>query len=110
MRKVLNFIGSSLDDLKTFPQDPRKEMGHQLDLVQQGFDPDDWKPFPAVGKGVREIRVKDVTGIYRAMYIAKFDDAVYVLHCFQKKTEATSKKDVDLAKDRFRMLMQEKQK
>lgn len=108
MRKPLSFIDSSLDDLKTFPDDMQKEIGHQLDRVQQGLDPDDWKPFRTVGVGVREVRVKDTDGIYRAMYVAKFEESVYVLHCFQKKTEATSQPDVQLARKRFRELIQER--
>ncbi|EKT1335118.1 type II toxin-antitoxin system RelE/ParE family toxin [Salmonella enterica subsp. enterica] len=110
MRKQLAFIDSSLDDLRSFPESPRQEMGFQLDLVQQGIDPDDWKPFSAVGAGVREIRVRDTDGIYRAIYIAKFEEAVYVLHCFQKKTQTTSKHDVDLAKRRYKELVAERKK
>ncbi|ECC1750039.1 type II toxin-antitoxin system RelE/ParE family toxin [Salmonella enterica subsp. diarizonae] len=108
MRKKLAFIDSSLDDLRAFPELPRQEMGYQLDRVQQGLDPDDWKPFTTVGAGVREIRVQDTDGIYRAMYVAKFEEAVYVLHCFQKKSQATSKADVELAKRRFKKLVQER--
>ncbi|WP_437610779.1 type II toxin-antitoxin system RelE/ParE family toxin [Erwinia sp. V71] len=110
MRKLLRFLDSSLDDLRTFPDDARKEMGHQLDRVQQGVNPTDWKPFAAVGLGVNEIRVKDDDGIYRAMYVAKFQEAVYVLHCFQKKTTATSLPDVQLAKKRYTFLLQERKK
>ncbi|ERT11180.1 type II toxin-antitoxin system RelE/ParE family toxin [Photorhabdus temperata] len=82
--------------------------GYQLDRVQQGKDPDDWKPMSTVGAGVKEIRVKDADGIYRVMYVAKFEEAVYVLHCFQKKTEQTSLKDIALAKKRFKELLQER--
>ncbi|KER00958.1 type II toxin-antitoxin system RelE/ParE family toxin, partial [Photorhabdus temperata] len=71
-------------------------------------DPDDWKPMSTVGAGVKEIRVKDADGIYRVMYVAKFEEAVYVLHCFQKKTEQTSLKDIALAKKRFKELLQER--
>jgi phage-related protein len=108
MRKPLSFIDSSLDDLKAFPGDMQSEIGHQLDRVQQGLEPDDWKPFSTVGAGVREIRVKGTDGIYRAMYVAKFEESVYVLHCFQKKTQATSQPDVQLARKRFRELIQER--
>lgn len=110
MRKKLAFLDSSLDDLRAFPESPCQEMGYQLDLVQQGLEPDDWKPFATVGPGVREIRVQDVKGIYRAMYVAKFPEAIYVLHCFVKKTQTTSKSDVDLAKKRFRELVQKRSK
>lgn len=110
MRKTLAFIDSSLDDLRAFPNSPRQEMGYQLDLVQQGSDPDDWKPFALVGPGVKEIRVQDAEGIYRAMYVAKFPEAVYVLHCFEKKSQTTSQSDVAIAKKRFKELVQERKK
>jgi len=84
MRKPLSFIDTSLDDLRRFPSEMQRELGHQLDRVQQGLDPNDWKSFSDIGLGVREIRVKDSDGIYRAIYIAKFEESVYVLHCFQK--------------------------
>lgn len=105
--KPIEFRGSSLDDLRAFPLDARREAGYQLDLVQGGRDPDDWKPMNTVGSGVREIRVRDATGAFRVIYVAKLADAVYVLHCFQKKTEKTSKPDLDLATRRYRDLMQE---
>lgn len=59
---------------------------------------------PAIGKGVEEIRVRDDTGAYRVIYTARLADAIYVLHAFQKKTQATSKRDIDLAKQRFALL------
>ncbi|EHS0784521.1 type II toxin-antitoxin system RelE/ParE family toxin [Salmonella enterica] len=110
MRKKLAFIDSSLDDLRAFPESPRQQMGYQLDRIQQGLDPDDWKPFSTVGAGVREVRIQDSDGIYRAMYVAKFEEAVYVLHCFQKKTQSTSNHDINLAKRRFKELLQERKK
>jgi phage-related protein len=81
--------------------------GHQLELVQRGAEPDDWKPMPTVGRGVQEIRLWDETGTYRVIYTARVADTVYVLHAFQKKTQATSKRDIDLAKDRLAALMKE---
>jgi phage-related protein len=76
--------------------------------VQAGLEPDDWKPFDDVGAGAKEIRIKDRSGIYRVMYIAKFEEAVYVLHCFQKKTEATSKQDKDIAALRYRAVVRDR--
>jgi len=105
--KPIEFRGSALDDLRDFPLDVRREAGYQLDQVQNGRDPDDWKPMNTVGAGVREIRIRDAAGAFRVIYVAKLVDAVYVLHCFQKKTEKTSKTDLDLATRRFRDLMQE---
>lgn len=110
MRKRLIFVDSSLDDLRAFPESPQQEMGYQLDRVQQGLAPYDWKPFTTIGTGVREIRVQDTNGIYRAMYVVKFEEAIYVLHCFQKKTQTTSKADIDLAKRRLKELVQERKK
>lgn len=107
--KPLAFRGSSQDDLRAFPTAAKREAGHQLDQVQHGFEPDDWKPMPTIGSGVREIRVRDVAGAFRVIYVAKFADAVYVLHCFQKKTEKTSKLDIELASKRYRDLKMELQ-
>lgn len=97
-------------DLRAFPEAAKREAGHQLDRVQQGLEPDDWKPFQTVGDGVKEIRVRDATGAFRVMYVAKFADAIYVLHCFQKKTQQTSQQDIDLARDRYRDLLKELQR
>ena len=103
--KPVEFLGSSLDDLRAFPLAARREAGHQLDQVQNGQEPDDWKPMNSVGQGVKEIRIRDAAGAFRVIYAAKFADAVYVLHCFQKKTEKTSKPDLDLAAKRYRNLL-----
>lgn len=105
--KTVEFRGSSLDDLRTFPVLARREAGHQLDQVQHGQEPDDWKPMPTIGPGVREIRIRDASGAFRILYVAKFADAVYVLHCFQKKTQKTSKPDLALAESRYRDLLKE---
>ena len=75
--------------------------------VQSGQEPDDWKPMNTVGPGVKEIRIRDAAGAFRVIYVAKFADAVYVLHCFQKKTDKTRKADLDLAAQRYRDLLQE---
>ncbi|OQW45407.1 MAG: hypothetical protein A4C66_01495 [Nitrospira sp. HN-bin3] len=106
--KPVEFLGSSLDDLRTFPLLAKREAGHQIDQVQNGQEPDDWKPMSVVGHGVKEIRIRDPAGAFRVIYVAKFAEAVYVLHCFQKKTEKTSKTDVDLASKRYRHLLQER--
>jgi phage-related protein len=90
-----------------FLRRPRREAGYQLDRVQRGREADDWKPMNSVGQGVREIRIRDAAGAFRVMYVAKFADAVYVLHCFQKKTQKTRKADLDLARQRYRELLKE---
>ena len=108
MIKPVKFRGDALDALRGFPDDARQDAGFQLDKVQRGRDPDDWKPMRSVGAGVKEIRIRDVAGAFRVIYLATFADAVYVLHCFQKKSEQTSGKDIDLARKRFKDLMGER--
>lgn len=99
--KEIRWIGSAYSDLLTFPQLSRQEAGFQLGKVQAGLEPTDWKPFDEVGAGTKEIRVKDESGIYRVLFVAKFEEAIYVLHCFQKKTQATSKQDKNIAEARY---------
>jgi len=101
MKKPLKFLGDSLKCLRDFPEDARQDAGYQLDKVQRGEQPDDFKSIPAIGKGVEEIRVRDDSGAYRVVYTAKLVNAVYVLHAFSKKTQATAKRDIDLAKTRY---------
>jgi phage-related protein len=100
--KRLLFLGSSLDDLRGFPESVKREAGHQLDRVQRGLEPDDWKPMPSIGAGVSEIRVRDEAGAFRIIYLAARPDGIYVLHAFQKKTRATRQQDVELAAIRLR--------
>ena len=102
--KPIEFLGDSLRSLREFPDDAKRDAGYQLDRVQHGLQPDDFKPMPTIGKGVEEIRVRDDSGTYRVIYTARLADAVYVLHAFQKKTQATSKRDIELAKQRFVLL------
>lgn len=105
--KPVEFRGSALEDLRDFPLLARRDAGFQIDKVQWGLEPDDWKPMPTIGQGVREIRISDAAGAFRIVYVAKFSDAVYVLHCFQKKTQKTSNTDLNLATSRYRDLMKE---
>ena len=58
-----------------------------------------------MGAGTKEIRIRDASGIYRVMYVAKFEEAIYVLHCFQKKTQVTSKQDRAIAETRYRAVV-----
>ena len=69
------------------------------------FDPGDWKPMPTVGSGVREIRVREQGGAFRVIYVAKLADRVYVLHCFQKRTQQTARADLELAGIRYRQVI-----
>jgi phage-related protein len=103
--KPIRFVGPSLDALREFPNDARREAGYQLDKVQHGLEPADWKPMVSIGEGVKEIRIRDETGAFRVVYVAKLVDAVFVLHCFQKKTQRTSQSDIELARKRYKELM-----
>ena len=99
--KRLAFVGASLDDLSAFPAEARRVAGHELWQVQNGLMPSDFKPMRAVGGGAYEIRIH-VLGEWRVIYVAKFEAAIYVLHAFQKKTQATSPSDIELARRRYR--------
>ncbi|MCB0053569.1 MAG: type II toxin-antitoxin system RelE/ParE family toxin [Caldilinea sp.] len=101
--KALRFVGSSLDDLRDFPAEVRRQAGFELYAVQRGNDPTDWKPMPDIGSGVREVRIR-VLGEWRVIYVAKFADAVFVLHAFQKKTQRTRREDIELARRRYRQI------
>ena len=107
MTKSIEFRGTALDDLRGFPQSAMREAGYQLDRVQHGLSPDDAKDMPSIGAGVVELRIWDEAGTFRVVYVAKLAVAVYVLHCFQKKTQQTAKRDIELAKKRLKDLMKE---
>jgi phage-related protein len=102
----LRFIGSSLEDLVNFPRDARRECGRELDRVQRGLMPTDFKPMLNVGKGAYEIRVH-VLGEWRVLYVARHGDSVYVLHAFQKKSPKTAKQDIELAIRRYKQMENE---
>lgn len=104
--KDIRFCGRSLEVLRGFAADAKREAGYQLDRVQRGLEPTDWKPMPSIGSGVREIRIMH-EGQYRIIYVAKFADTVCVLHAFQKKTQKTRKQDIDAAKQALRQLLKE---
>lgn len=103
--RPIRFLGDSLKCLRDFPEDVRHDAGYQLDKIQRGDQPDDFKPMPIIGKGVEEIRVSEPSGAYRVIYVARHAEAVYVLHAFHKKTQATAKRDLEIARSRFRQLM-----
>ena len=105
--KPIEFCGSALDDLRSFPHTAMREAGYQLDRVQNGLAPDDAKAMPSIGAGVLELRIWDEAGTFRVVYIAKLEDAVHVLHCFQKKTQQTAKRYIALAQKRLKALMKE---
>lgn len=106
--KPLRFLGDSLKRVREFPEDAKQEAGFQLDKVQRGERPDDGKAMPTIGKGVEELRIRDEGGAFRVVFTAKRAEAVYVLHAFQKKTQATPKHDIELARKRLAELTNER--
>lgn len=102
--KRIEFLGDSLAEIRSFPETARKEAGVQLHKIQLGLDPSDWKPMTDIGPGVREIRIRDVSGVFRVLYAANIGDAIYVLHAFQKKTQRTPKRDLELAASRLKQI------
>jgi len=103
MKRIV-FLGDSIARLRQFPEDARKEAGVQLHKVQKGIEPSDWKPMPSVGPSVQEIRIREESGAFRVLYVANIRDAVFVLHAFRKNTQATPKRDLDLAAARLRRI------
>lgn len=99
--KSVTWLGDSLEAVRSFPPEARSEAGHQLNRVQHGKEPEDWKTIPSVGMGVAEIRIH-AENEYRVIYVAKFPDTVYVLHAFPKKARRTPKREIELASRRYR--------
>jgi len=104
--KEVEFLGNSQRDLQAFPVDARRKAGFELWQIQRGRDPTDFKPMPSVGPGVQELRIWDGEGTFRVIYLARIEDAVYVLHAFQKKARATAKRDIEIARRRFKTMFQ----
>lgn len=102
--KEVRFVGAARQDLAGFPESARRRAGYELFMVQVGREPADFKPMLNVGPGTYEIRVRDETGAFRVIYVAKFEHAVYVLHAFQKKTRKTSRADIELAARRYKLI------
>jgi phage-related protein len=100
--KPITFLGTSRQAIRQFPDGARYRAGVELRAVQIGLEPDDWKPMKTVGAGVREIRIRDSAGAFRIIYLATLPDRLLVLHAFQKKTQQTLQKDVDLAAKRLK--------
>ena len=101
--KHIIWLGSSFEDLLTFPKEAKQSVGYNLDKIQRGQDPSDWKPISSIGKGVKEIRIHS-DNEYRVIYLAQREEGIYVLHSFVKKTQKTSSKDIELAKKRFKQI------
>ena len=107
--KAIYWVGTSYKDLRAFPIQAKRDAGYQLHRIQNGLNPEDWKPFNTVGVGVKEIRISDTGNAYRVMYVAKFSGKIYVLHSFQKKSQKTRSKDIEIAKARYNAIIKEEQ-
>ena len=103
--KPVHFVGTSREDLRRLLDSVQQTAGFQLFKVQQGKEPDDWKPMTAVGAGVQELRIQEESGAYRVFYVAKFEEAVYVLHVFEKRSQKTARSDLALGKNRYADLL-----
>jgi phage-related protein len=102
--KPIRFLGTARRDLAAFPETARRQAGYELFMVQVGREPGDFKPLSTVGSGAYEIRIRDAAGAFRVVYVAKFEEAVYALHAFQKKTRMTSQADIKLATQRYKLI------
>lgn len=105
MIKPIRWVGAAREEIQDLPEEARKEAGFALWTIQQGEPPADFKPMPMVGKGVEEIRIR-TENAYRVFYVARFEEAIYVLHAFQKKTQKTAKKNLELGQKRYQQLQQ----
>ena len=103
--KSLVWHGSSFDDLKAFPASAKQDAGFQLDKVQRGMLPDDWKPMTTIGSGVKEIRIHETAGVFRVIYVTAVEDSIHILHAFHKKDQKTRYADLVLARARFKALI-----
>ena len=102
--KCIGFCGHTLSTIRGFPVQVKHVIGHELDKVQRGLNPSDWKPMPTVGKSVREIRIHE-GGQYRVIYLTKYTNAIHVLHVFRKKTQKTRQQDIKVARIAVRKLL-----
>jgi len=109
MTKRLLWLGSARRDIRSFPKPARRVAGFQLLRVQQGLEPNDWKPMASIGVGVQEIRIHTETE-HRVCYVARFIEGIYVLHAFEKRTRKTSRADLELARAQYRELLEYRRK
>ena len=106
LRRIV-WMGSSFDDLRQFPEDVRRDAGFQLYRLQSGLEAADWKAMPQLGRGVEEIRLRHFSGAYRVIYLARFAEAIYVLHCFNKTTRRTAEHEKQIVRNRLQVIQQE---
>lgn len=102
--KDIEFLGDSLEVIRNFNKETKRDIGLQLDYIQNGLEPDDWKAMTSIGLGVKEIRVRNAFGAFRTVYVIKKRSSIFVLHAFEKKTQQTPKKEIDLAKERLKQI------
>jgi phage-related protein len=110
--KPVEWIGRARYEFLSFPPSAVNEAGYSLGFVQEGDEPENWKPMESIGPGACEIRVRTRQGgtvQYRVIYVAKFPEAIYVLHAFEKKTRATSQHNIDVARARYAQMLRERQ-
>ena len=106
-RKPITWMGSTLEDLRAFPDKARNRAGFELDAVQQGEMPSDFKPMKSVGPGTFEMRISaEPRQAHRVFYVAKFEEAIYVLHAFEKKTQKTARQDIQIGKRRYQEMLE----
>ena len=104
--RTVYWEGHSLDEVASFPKRAKRLIGYELERIQNGLEPIDWKPISVVGLGVKEIRIHSPDE-YRVLYVTKIKDAVHVLHAFIKKTQKTNKRDIEIARKRYQLLIRE---
>ena len=107
-RKPIEWTGDSREAIRRFPEVAKQRSGRELARVQEGLEPTDCKPMPSIGLGVSEIRMREDSGAFRVIYVAKFSEAIYVLHAFQKKAQKTPKAEIELARKRYRAMLNER--
>ncbi|OGT54174.1 MAG: hypothetical protein A3F17_06160 [Gammaproteobacteria bacterium RIFCSPHIGHO2_12_FULL_41_15] len=103
MKKII-WLGNSYQDLLGFSKPAKQIAGYNLDKLQRGQEPQDWKPMASIGRGVKELRIH-CENEYRVIYLAQYCDGIYILHAFVKKSHKTSQRDIDLAKKRFKEIL-----
>ena len=98
------FLGTALADLSTFPPEARRKAGKDIGDLQSGVMPPDWKPMPVIGAGAGEIRIQGKRA-FRVLFVARFHEAIYILHAFEKKSQATARRDIELGRARYQALL-----
>ena len=109
IEKEIRWMGTAYADLLDFPEEPRRQAGFQLGIIQVGLEPRHWKPFTQIGIGAKELRINTLEGAFRLIYTDRFESTVYVLHCFRKTTQVTTQRDKEVAGARFRAIAHDRE-